>query len=120
MTASLVASVSRIDVPPHKAIVGSHAFAHKLDAHVMGVSLGPSAYESVPPETFGNSRHIGLGRLSGHSAVGARLRQLGLNVDDDALVDALAAEVRATAERQSAPIGDDQLLAMLERLKSAA
>ena len=101
-------------------IVGSHAFAHKLDAHVMGVALGPSAYESVPPETFGNSRHVGLGRLSGRNAVSARLRQLGLNVDDDALVEALAAEVRATAEGQSAPIGDEQLLAMLEKLKSAA
>ncbi len=118
--ASLVASVSQVAIPPHKAIVGSHAFAHKLDAHVMGVALGPSAYESVPPETFGNSRHVGLGRLSGRNAVSARLRQLGLNVDDDALVEALAAEVRATAEGQSAPIGDEQLLAMLEKLKSAA
>ena len=117
--AALVASVSRIEVPPHKAIVGSHAFAHKLDAHVMGVALGPAAYESVPPETFGNSRHIGLGRLSGRNAVSARLRQLGLTVADDAIVDLLAAEVRATAEGQSAPIGDAQLLAMLERLKSA-
>ena len=118
--ASLVASVSRVAIPPHKAIVGSHAFAHKLDAHVMGVSMGASAYESVAPETFGNRRHIGLGRLSGGSAVRARLRQLGVNVEDDALIDALAADVRSTAEGQSEPIGDEQLLAMLERLTSAA
>jgi isopropylmalate/homocitrate/citramalate synthase len=118
--AALVASVSRVAIPPHKAIVGSHAFAHKLDAHVMGVALGPAAYESVPPEAFGNRRHIGLGRLSGRNGVRARLGQMGLSIDDDALVDALVAEVRTTAEGQSEPVGDEQLLAMLERLRSAA
>ena len=118
--ASLVASVARFPIPPHKAVVGTRAFAHKLDAHVLGVTMGPAAYEAVPPETFGNDRHIGLGRLTGAAGVRARLAQLGLTVDDAAIVDALVGEVRALAAEQGAPIGDAQLVAMLERLRSAA
>lgn len=118
--AGLVASVARFPIPPHKAVVGTRAFAHKLDAHVLGVTMGPAAYEAVPPETFGNDRHIGLGRLTGAAGVRARLAQLGLAVDDAAIVDALVGEVRALAAEQGAPIGDAQLVAMLERLRSAA
>ena len=118
--ARLVASLSKTTIPPHKAIVGARAFAHKLDAHVMGVTMGPAAYESVPPETFGNDRHIGLGRLSGAAGVRGRLAQLGITVDDAAVVDALVAEVRALAAEQGAAIDDAQLVAMLDRLRNAA
>jgi 2-isopropylmalate synthase len=105
--AALVASVSRIEVPPHKAIVGSHAFAHKLDAHVMGVALRAGrlrvgaardvrqqpAHRARPPERPQRRERA--------------LRQLGLTVDDDAIVDLLAAgsgrPPRARAPRSATP-----------------
>jgi 2-isopropylmalate synthase len=118
--ARLVASMSNIAIPEHKAIVGSHAYAHKLDAHVMGVALNPVVYETAAPETFGNRRHIELGRYSGPHGVRARLVQIGVSVADDAVIDALVLEVRKAAEEQRNSVTDRQLLEMLDRLRPVA
>lgn len=117
--AKLVAELSNVAIPEHKAIVGSHAFSHKLEAHVMGVEMNPTVYEAVPPQTFGNVRHIDLGRYSGPHGVKGRLKQIGINIDNVALIDALVGEVRRAAESQRESITDRQVLDMLERVRAA-
>jgi len=117
--AKLVGELSNVAIPEHKAIVGSHAFSHKLEAHIMGVEINPSVYEPVPPETFGNSRHIELGRSSGPHGVRGRLRQVGITIEDAQVIDALVAEVRRTAENQRHSVTDRQLIDLLERTQSA-
>ena len=117
--AKLVGELSNVTVPKHKAIVGSHAFSHKLEAHVMGVEINPSVYEPVPPETFGNVRHIELGRASGPHGVKGRLRQVGIQLEDADVIDALVKEVRRTAENQRHSVTDQQLLELLEKARAA-
>lgn len=116
--ATLVGELSNVKVPEHKAIVGSHAFSHKLEAHIMGVEINPSAYEPVPPETFGNLRHIELGRSSGPHGVKGRLRQVGICLENADVIDALVKEVRHTAENQRNSVTDQQLLDLLERARA--
>ncbi|MFZ5825861.1 MAG: LeuA family protein [Bacillota bacterium] len=99
-TARYVERVAQVPIHPSKPLLGRDAFAHKLDAHVMGVLANPVVYEPIPPEMVGNRRHFPLGKYAGPAVLKARLQQLGLNVSDDRLPQLKTAVERISVEHK--------------------
>ena len=90
-TSRLVSNLTGMVVQPNKAIVGANAFAHESGIHQDGVLKNRLTYEIVDARTVGLSdNRISLGKLSGRSAVRARLKELGYDLSREDLDDAFA------------------------------
>ena len=90
-TSRLVSNLTGMVVQPNKAIVGANAFAHESGIHQDGVLKNRLTYEIIDARTVGLSdNRISLGKLSGRSAVRARLEELGYNLTRDDLDEAFA------------------------------
>lgn len=108
-------SVSGVAIGPSKPILGRDAFAHKLNAHVMGVLQNPVAYEAFPPELVGNRRHFPVGKYAGPQVLKARLTTLGLTVPDEKL-DVLRAKAEALAVAQKGQLTDAQIEKLVQEV----
>merc|ERR1711965_398805 len=87
----LVSSITGFVVQPNKAIVGANAFAHEAGIHQDGVLKNRLTYEIIDAKTVGLSdNRISLGKLSGRSAVRARLEELGYDLTREDLDEAFA------------------------------
>ncbi|WP_026487034.1 2-isopropylmalate synthase [Caldanaerobius polysaccharolyticus] len=85
-TSKLVSTLTGISVQPNKAIVGANAFAHEAGIHQHGVLSERSTYEIMTPESIGLSHNnIVLGKHSGRHAFEAKLKELGYDLDADAI-----------------------------------
>jgi 2-isopropylmalate synthase len=85
-TSRMVSNYTGMTVQPNKAIVGSNAFAHEAGIHQDGVLKNSSTYEIMTPETVGlHQSRLVLGKHSGRHALKVRLKELGYEVEGDAL-----------------------------------
>lgn len=98
--ARYVEQTARVPVPSSKPLLGRDAFAHKLDAHVMGVLVNPVVYEPIPPEAVGNRRHFPVGKYAGPAVLRARLAEMGLSVPDERIAELREAVERVAVERK--------------------
>ena len=90
-TSRLVSNLTGMAVQPNKAIVGANAFAHESGIHQDGVLKNRLTYEIIDARTIGlTDNRISLGKLSGRSAVRARLEELGYQLEGEDLNDAFA------------------------------
>ncbi len=90
-TSRLVSNLTGMTVQPNKAIVGANAFAHESGIHQDGVLKNRLTYEIIDAKTVGlNDNKISLGKLSGRSAVRARLEEMGYDLSREDLNDAFA------------------------------
>lgn len=79
----LVSSITGVNVPPNKAVVGANAFAHEAGIHQDGIIKNPLTYEIIAPEAVGvPARNLVLGKHSGRSALRLSLRELGFEASD--------------------------------------
>ena len=77
-TSRLVARVTGVPVPSHKAIVGANAFMHASGIHQDGILKERSTYEIIDPVMVGIPRNmIVLSARSGRHALKHRLEELG-------------------------------------------
>lgn len=77
-TSRMVARITGVSVPSHKAIVGSNAFMHASGIHQDGVLKERDTYEIIDPEVVGIPRNlIVLSARSGRHALKHRLEELG-------------------------------------------
>lgn len=82
-TSRLVSSITGMQVPRNKAIVGENAFAHEAGIHQHGMLQHHSTYEIMRPADVGLSRsHLVLGKHSGRHAFRDRVRDLGFDLDE--------------------------------------
>ncbi len=90
-TSRLVSNLTGMVVQPNKAIVGANAFAHESGIHQDGVLKNRLTYEIIDARTVGlTDNRISLGKLSGRSAVRARLEELGYDLNREDLNEAFA------------------------------
>ncbi|MDX2104132.1 MAG: 2-isopropylmalate synthase [Alphaproteobacteria bacterium] len=110
----LVSTVTGFPVQPNKAIVGANAFAHESGIHQDGVLKHAATYEIMTPESVGlpPRSNIVLGKLSGRHAFKQRLKELGVELGDNALNDAFK-RFKDLADRKR-QIYDEDLLALVE------
>ena len=85
-TSRLVSELTGIPVQPNKAVVGANAFAHASGIHQDGVLKDPRTYEIMTPQSVGwESRRIVVSKLSGRRGLAARLAELGVPLEGEAL-----------------------------------
>ena len=63
--------------------VGFYAFSHKGGLHVSAVAKNAKSYEHIEPEKIGNERQIMISDQAGRSNIIARLKEIGLNTNDE-------------------------------------
>ena len=82
----LVSYLTGFVVQPNKAIVGANAFAHESGIHQDGVIKNPLTYEIMTPQSVGLSGStLSIGKLSGRRGLQTKLRELGFDLEGDAL-----------------------------------
>ena len=72
-----------VPLPPKTPLVGQNAFTHESGIHVSATLNHPRTYESISPETVGNSRRLILGKHSGKGIIEKRLDQKGINLSQE-------------------------------------
>ncbi|MDI3533861.1 MAG: 2-isopropylmalate synthase [Thermosediminibacterales bacterium] len=83
-TSKLVSSLTGVNLPPNKAIVGANAFAHESGIHQHGVIEEKSTYEIMTPETIGLAESkLVMGKHSGRHAFREKLKELGYDLADE-------------------------------------
>jgi 2-isopropylmalate synthase len=113
----LVSYLTGFAVQPNKAVVGGNAFAHESGIHQDGVIKNPLTYEIMTPQSVGLSgSQLTIGKLSGRRGLQGKLRELGHEVDGEAL-DALYRQAIALADAKK-EVTDADLLALVEQRAS--
>jgi 2-isopropylmalate synthase len=85
-TSRLVSRLTGYPVQPNKAIVGRNAFAHEAGIHQDGVLKERTTYEIMDARTVGlTSNSIVLGKHSGRHALSEALKEMGFEIDGQAL-----------------------------------
>jgi 2-isopropylmalate synthase len=108
----LVAQTTGFVVQPNKAVVGANAFAHASGIHQDGVLKARDTYEIMRAEDVGwAANKIVLGKLSGRNAFKQRLKELGIELESEADVNASFARFKELADRKS-DIFDEDILAL--------
>lgn len=112
-TSRLVSQLTGMPVQPNKAIVGANAFAHESGIHADGVLKERTTYEIMRPEDIGlPSSRIVLGKHSGRHAFAEKLKEMGYNLDREA-VDALFVKFKALTDRKK-DVTDRDIQALVE------
>ena len=86
----LVERLTRSPVSPNKAIVGANAFAHEAGIHQDGMLKDAGTYQIIDPSELGLAMTLPLGKHSGRHAFSSACAAAGLDLDEDALVEAFA------------------------------
>lgn len=80
----LVSSITGFVVQPNKAIVGKNAFAHEAGIHQDGILKNRTTYEIMRAEDVGwGANSLVLGKHSGKNAFNSRLKELGIEFEND-------------------------------------
>ncbi len=81
-TSQMVAGICNEAVPPHKAIVGSNAFAHSSGIHQDGVLKNRETYEIITPQSVGfKENNLHMTARSGRHMIKTCLTNLGYSED---------------------------------------
>jgi 2-isopropylmalate synthase len=113
----LVSYLTGFAIQPNKAIVGANAFAHESGIHQDGFLKNPLTYEIMTPQSVGLSGStLSIGKLSGRRGLQGKLRELGHDVEGEAL-DAVYRDAIALADAKK-DVTDADLLALVEQRKS--
>ncbi len=113
----LVSYLTGFAVQPNKAIVGGNAFAHESGIHQDGVIKNPLTYEIMTPQSVGlTGSQLTIGKLSGRRGLQGKLRELGYELEGDAL-DAIYRQAIELADAKK-EVTDADLLALIEQRAS--
>ena len=109
----LVSQITGFVVQPNKAVVGANAFAHASGIHQDGVLKARETYEIMTAEDVGwAANKIVLGKLSGRTAFRQRLKELGVELDNDDGYNKAFQRFKDLADKK-ADIFDEDLLALV-------
>jgi len=109
----LVSTVTGFPVQPNKAIVGANAFAHESGIHQDGMLKHAGTYEIMTPESVGLNRStLVMGKHSGRHAFKNKLKELGIELGDNALNDAFR-RFKDLADKKK-DIYDEDIVALVD------
>ncbi len=96
--------------------VGEFAFAHKGGLHVSAMAKNTKSYEHIEPELVGNMRKIMVSDQSGRSNIISRLKEIGLDADDNIKFSQIADLVNKVKELEAQGYAYDSADASFEIL----
>jgi 2-isopropylmalate synthase len=119
-TSRLVSQITGFVVQPNKAVVGANAFAHASGIHQDGVLKARETYEIMTAEDVGwSTNKIVLGKLSGRTAFRQRLKELGIELDNEDAYNKAFQRFKDLADKK-AEIFDEDLQALVAQQAGAA
>ena len=92
-----------------------NVFSHESGIHVAAVMRNPRTYEPIDPRIVGNRRRIIIGKHSGRHVIEAKLRELGIEMDEDE-INMLIDRVKLEGEKKGR-LSDDDLIRMAMEVK---
>ena len=114
-TSRLVSQITGFVVQPNKAVVGANAFAHASGIHQDGVLKARETYEIMTAEDVGwTTNRIVLGKLSGRTAFRQRLKELGIELDNEDAYNKAFQRFKDLADKK-AEIFDEDLQALVSQ-----
>ncbi len=114
-TSRLVSQITGFVVQPNKAVVGANAFAHASGIHQDGVLKARETYEIMTAEDVGwTTNKIVLGKLSGRTAFSQRLKELGIELDNEDAYNKAFQRFKDLADKK-AEIFDEDLQALVSQ-----
>lgn len=116
-TSLLVSEVTGSIVQNNKPIVGKNAFKHEAGIHQAGVLKNKATYEIMNPEKYGiYTDNMVLGIHSGKALVVAKIKQMGLNVNDYD-IEKIREDIKAFFENTKT-MSDEAFMEILNRNKN--
>jgi 2-isopropylmalate synthase len=110
----LVSYLTGFVVQPNKAIVGRNAFAHESGIHQDGVLKNPLTYEIMTPQSVGlTGSRLSVGKLSGRRGLQGKLRELGHELEGEALDTVYQAAIALADQKKE--VTDADLAALVEQ-----
>lgn len=107
-----VFSISRMQIPPLKPIIGSNAFTQKLDIHVTVTKSKPWLHEPFNPDTIGVKRKLLLGKRSGPVAIKEKAKQLSIDLPESE-IGLIVSKVNRFSDEQKRCLTDQEFLDMI-------
>ena len=105
--------------PLNKPIVGVNAFRHESGIHQHGLLVDKRTYEILVPESVGVvTDNIVLGKHSGKHALAARLKEMGFELDENALQRCFEAFKFLCDKKKS--VTSEDLASIVARLNASA
>ena len=118
-TSRLAATISGIEIPPNKAVVGANAFTHQSGVHQHGVLRDRATYEVMKPQDLGIPQgSVVLGKLSGRHALAEHAKELGFAMTEQELAQAFV-KFKELADRKKIITDRDVMAILQERMHSA-
>ena len=109
----LVSTVTGYPVQPNKAIVGANAFAHEAGIHQDGVLKHRETYEIMRAQDVGwHANKLVLGKHSGRTAFKARLKEIGIELESEVVLNAAFHRFKELADKKH-DIFDEDLHALV-------
>ena len=109
----LVSNITGFAVQPNKAIVGANAFAHESGIHQDGILKSRETYEIMRAEDVGwGANKLVLGKHSGRNAFRSRLKELGIELGSEEMLNAAFARFKELADKKH-EIFDEDLHALV-------
>ena len=109
----LVSGITGFPVQPNKAIVGANAFAHEAGIHQDGVLKHRETYEIMRAEDVGwGANKLSLGKHSGRNAFRNRLKELGIELESEEILNATFIRFKELADKKH-DIFDEDLHALV-------
>lgn len=103
----MLTTITGVGVQPNKAIVGKNAFAHEAGIHQDGMLKNRTTYEIMTPESVGYpSTSLVLGKHSGRHAFVQRIKDLGYEIENDAMQSAFD-EFKILADKKKEVFDED-------------
>ncbi len=113
---AMVAEAAHMPVPPNKAVVGAHAFAHSSGIHQDGIIKDPRTYGFLQPENVGAAGHrLVLTARSGRRALADVARRMGFALHGDAL-DAAYQDFLTVADATPGAVDDERVREIFARI----
>ncbi len=88
-TSQFVAEIANLSPNKGMPYVGRSAFAHKGGVHVAAMRRHVDSYQHVDPALVGNEMRVVISDLSGRGNVLSKAEEIGVEVEDAALAEAL-------------------------------
>lgn len=110
-----IAELVNMPLNSQAAYVGHSAFAHKAGLHTSAIARKPDAYEHIEPEAVGNGTHFVVSELAGKSTLQLKSKELGLELEGDALTNVLETLKKLEYEGYHFEVADGSLELLMRR-----
>ena len=97
-------------------IIGRNIFKVEAGIHVDGIQKNPATYEAYQPIIVGGKTELVIGKHSGTRAVKLKLEELGLQLSEDRIIEAVLTAVKKICTQQRKSLSDPEFARLVKEV----